>query len=308
MTRTNTARAHGDPAVTERAGWRDPRLGTPHDIALPSGTLRYFECGTGPALVFVHGYLVNANLWRAIVPLLATSFRCLTPDWPLGSHRVPMPPTTDLSPPGVAGLIAEFLAALDLRSATLVGNDSGSAYAQLAAATRPERIGRLVLTSGETPSCTWPPTPGGFGLLKAAAATRPTHRALYQVLRVRRSWRWPSTYGWLAKHPVPRTAMDSYVRPVLTEPAVRADGRRAIAAVSERHSRAAADTLIKGPRPPTLLLWAAEDRVFPLSHARRYAGALGAPLVTVPDSYTYLPEDNPGGTAGELARWLDRTG
>lgn len=34
---------------------RDPRLGTPHEVDLPAGPLRYDETGDGPPIVFVHG-------------------------------------------------------------------------------------------------------------------------------------------------------------------------------------------------------------------------------------------------------------
>ena len=284
--------------------WRDPRLGRPGEVQLSSGTVRCHESGAGPVLVFVHGYLVNANIWRKLVPLLADRFRCITPDWPLGSHVIPMRRDADLSPPGIAGLIAEFLEALNLRDVTLVGNDSGGAYSQIAAAEHPERIGRLVLNSCETPWCSWPPGPGGFGLLKAAAQLPVTHRLLYQVLRVPSVWRWRNTYGWLAKRPISAQVMRSYVRPVLTRPEIRHDGRKAIRSVSARHSRSAAERLRRDFAKPVLCAWAADDRVFPLDRARRYAKTLGADLRTVADSYTYTSEDQPERTAEALSDWL----
>ena len=42
-----------------------------------------------------------------------------------------MPADADLSPPGVAKLIADFIEALDLDDVTLVGNDTGGALCQL---------------------------------------------------------------------------------------------------------------------------------------------------------------------------------
>lgn len=105
--------------------WRDPRLGPAGEVRLPAGPIRYHDVGHGPVLVFVHGYLVNANIWRKLVPLLADAYRCIAVDWPLGSHPVPMAPAADLSPPGIARLVADFLVALDLHDVTLVGNDSG---------------------------------------------------------------------------------------------------------------------------------------------------------------------------------------
>lgn len=284
-------------------GDRDLRLGDPRTVRLRSGTVRYHERGVGPALVFVHGYLVNANIWRKLVPLLADDFRCITPDWPLGSHQTPMNRDADLTPTGIANLIAEFLDTLDLDDVTLIGNDSGGAYSQIAAAEHPHRIGKLVLASCETPECTWPPTPGGFSLLKTAATTPLTHRALYQVLRLPRSWRWRNTYGWLAKYPIDAPTMTSYVRPVLAHSAIRADGRKAISSVGSRHSRRAAERLVRHFRQPVLLAWAAEDHVFPLAHARRYAAALNAELRTIDDSYTYLSEDQPARLAEVLNCW-----
>lgn len=247
--------------------WRDPNLGAAGEVELPSGIVRYHDAGAGPVIVFVHGYLVNANIWRKLVPLLAEHFRCITPDWPLGSHLVPMRRDADLSPPGIAGVIAQFLDALDLREVTLVGNDSGGAYSQIAAAEHPARIARLVLTTCETPECTWPPTPGGFGLLKATAVHPASYRALYQVLRLPRTWRWRNTYGWLAKYPIDVQVMNSFIRPVLTDPAIRHDGRKAIGSVSARYSRAAADHLAAHFVKPVLLAWAADDHIFPLTHA-----------------------------------------
>ena len=49
-----------------------------------------FEAGSGPPIVFVHGLLVNANLWRKVVAKLSPDFRCIALDLPLGSHLTPL--------------------------------------------------------------------------------------------------------------------------------------------------------------------------------------------------------------------------
>ena len=87
--------------------------------------------GTGPTLVFVHGLLANHLLWSRVIPPLVSHFRCMAPDLPLGAHSHPFPPDADLSPLGVARLIADFLEALDLQEVTLIGNDTGEAMSQL---------------------------------------------------------------------------------------------------------------------------------------------------------------------------------
>ena len=42
-------------------------LGQQKEVQLPQGTIRYRERGTGEPIVFVHGALVNADLWRKVV-------------------------------------------------------------------------------------------------------------------------------------------------------------------------------------------------------------------------------------------------
>src|SRR5438067_10066623 len=115
-------------------------------LELSPGTVRYRDSGEGPPIVFVHGVLVDGTLWRNVTPPLEGRFRCIVPDWPLGSHTLPMKPEADITPRGVSRLIGELLEALDLSGATLVANDTGGALTQMLAVERPERIARIVLT------------------------------------------------------------------------------------------------------------------------------------------------------------------
>src|SRR3954463_3626865 len=96
-----------------------------NDIELTAGTIRYRDTGSGPPIVFIHGLLVDGTLWRKVVPRLEDRFRCIVPDLPLGSHPYAMRPNADLTPPGLARLIGEFLEKLDLRDVTLVANATG---------------------------------------------------------------------------------------------------------------------------------------------------------------------------------------
>src|SRR4051812_20579824 len=96
-----------------------------HEIPLAQGTIRYRELGSGPPVVLVHGLLTNSLLWADVASALAADVRVIAPDWPLGSHERPMAPGADLTPPGLARVIADVLAALNLEGVTLVGNDTG---------------------------------------------------------------------------------------------------------------------------------------------------------------------------------------
>src|SRR3954463_15351931 len=106
-------------------------LGEQRTVELPQGTIAYRETGQGPVLLFVHGLLVNGDHWRKVVPLLADRYRCVAPDLPLGAHATPLRDDADMSAEGVAKLVADFIAALDLNDVTIVSNDTGSALAQV---------------------------------------------------------------------------------------------------------------------------------------------------------------------------------
>ena len=109
----------------DTGSWRSHHLGQANDLELAQGTLRYFDAGSGPPIVFVHGALANANLWRKVVAELSSGFRCVALDLPFGAHTTPLPPEADLSPPAVSELIADAIEKLDLTDVTLVGNDTG---------------------------------------------------------------------------------------------------------------------------------------------------------------------------------------
>ena len=131
--------AHGRTRALDRAPAPRPRPRRARGRRL--GRSRAHVTGEGAPIVFVHGALVNANLWRKVVPLL-DGFTRVTLDLPLGSHLEPMPTDADLTPPALADLIADALEALGLEDVTLVGNDTGGALTQILATSRPERIGR----------------------------------------------------------------------------------------------------------------------------------------------------------------------
>ncbi|MEV0250870.1 alpha/beta hydrolase [Nocardia sp. NPDC050712] len=265
-------------------------LGPATEVALPGGRIRYHETGAGPTVVFVHGALVNADLWRKVVPgVAAAGYRCLTPDWPLGAHSIPVP-GLDLSPTALADLIGSFLEQLDLTDVTLVANDTGGALTQILLTRRPERVGRVVLTSCD---CYDNFLPAPFNAMSLLARVPGSMRPLLELTRVKAVLRSPLGFGWLAKRPVPPEIVDSYLRPGRASGAIRKDLRRFLKAIHSRYTLEAA-THFPEVRQPVLLAWAREDKVFPRAHAERLRDELpNATLTYIDDSYTFIPEDQP---------------
>jgi pimeloyl-ACP methyl ester carboxylesterase len=265
-------------------------LGPIHDVALPGGRIRYHDTGSGEPVVFVHGLLVNADLWRGVVPAVAAAgHRCLAPDWPLGAHSVPVP-DADLSPTGLADLIAAFLAALELRNVTLVANDTGGAITQILLTRNPDRIARVVLTDCDAYDEFFPQP---FTALPRLAAVPGVLRMSAELMRFRPAQRSPLALGLMTKRPIPPEIADSYLRPSLRSAAVRADLRRMLRAVHKRYTLAAAERFAEVDIP-VLLAWAREDRVFRPAFAERLAGDLPrAELRWIDDSYVFVSEDRP---------------
>ena len=256
-------------------------------IELAAGTVRYRDEGSGPAIVFIHGALVDGRLWDEVVSQLPV--RCIIPDLPLGAHRVAMRPDADLSPPGLADLIAELLERLDLRDVTLVGNDTGGALCQFVVTRRPERIGRLVLTNCDAFDNFPPALFRPLGLLGRAHLLT----AALQPLRLRALRRLPFAFGWLTKRRLPDTLLDAWVEPFLSDAGVRRDARRFLVAI-DREALLDNTALLHAFDRPVLIAWAPEDRFFPLEHARRLAAVFpDSTLVEIPDSYAFVALDQP---------------
>ena len=205
--------------MDDRASWRAPELGPSQVLDLGAGRrIRAHVTGEGPTIVFVHGALVNANLWRKVVPRL-DGFKRVTLDLPLGSHLEPMPKDADMRPPALADLIADSLEALELDDVTVVGSDTGGALTQILAVSRPGRIAALVLTSCDAFE-NFPPR--FFRIVLAPAQIPGAIPIAFGGLRARALRRLPIAYGWLTNEQIDADAEDSYVLPVLTRQGGRA--------------------------------------------------------------------------------------
>jgi pimeloyl-ACP methyl ester carboxylesterase len=270
------------------------------EITLEHGTVHYRDEGSGPAFVFIHGALVNGTLWSPLVERLAGRARCVVPDLPLGSHSTPLRPDADLSPTGLARLIADFIGALDLHDVTLVGNDTGGALCQLVVTRHPERIGRLVLTDCDAFD-NFPPK--AFRSLVILARAHLLTAGM-QPLRLRAPRRLPLAYGWLTKRPVPDDVLDGWVRAFLSSRGVRRDARRVLAAVDRNLLLDNTPRLAEFDRP-VLLAWAREDPFFPVEHAHRLAAIFpDAKVVEIDDARAFVSWDQPDRVAelvGEFA-------
>jgi pimeloyl-ACP methyl ester carboxylesterase len=251
-------------------------------------------------VLLVHGAMVNANVWRKLLPALASEFRCLALDLPFGGHLVPMGPETDFSPPALADWIADAIEALELDEVTLVGNDTGGALCQILIARRPERIARLVLTSCDAFENFPPKALRPYLPVMLLPGVMPV---LFSALRLTGVRRRVTTAAQVTKRPVGAEAVDSYCLPLLKR-AIRRDTKKLLRGMDERHTLQAAERFRTFDRP-ALIAWSREDRFFPCEHAERLAEALpNARLAWIDDAYTLVSEDQPDRLAELIAAFI----
>jgi pimeloyl-ACP methyl ester carboxylesterase len=270
-------------------------------VTLPQGTIHYTETGEGRPVVFVHGYLAGGELWdRLAAELAPRGYRCIAPTWPLGAHPEPMAPAADLTPTGLAAIVAAFIGELGVEDAVLVGNDTGGAICQVVATRHPDAIGALVLTNCDAFE-NFPPS--FFGALPVAARVPGSTVALLQPLRAGFLRRSPLGYGLLSRSGVDELARE-WVRRPLGSAAVRRDLRKLTRSMRSRYTQEAAARLAAFGKP-ALVAWTAGDRLFPEEHGRRLATLLPqGRFELVPGDRTFSMVDEPAALAALIADWL----
>jgi pimeloyl-ACP methyl ester carboxylesterase len=273
------------------------------EIQLSQGTIHYRDHGAGPTVVFIHGLLVNSQVWDRVVGPLSAHARCVVPDLPLGSHPEALSPDADLTPPGVAALIAELLETLELTDVTLVGNDTGGALCQLVCVHHPERISRLVLCNCDAfenfPPAMFRPLVKALGSVPGFAA------GLERFGRIRRVRQGAMALAPLTVEPIDDALLRSWLAP-LRDRGVRRDLKRFARAIDPRYTLEAAEQL-RGFDRPTLLVWGTRDKFFPLSEAERLAAVLPqARIEPVQNARTFVQLDAPQRMAELIASFAGR--
>jgi pimeloyl-ACP methyl ester carboxylesterase len=199
----------------------------------------------GPPMVLVHGLGGRAEDWRNLAPWLAQAgFRVYMPDLP-GFGRSEKPAGFSYSVRGQAEVLAGFLDAMGLKRVDLAGWSMGGAIVQHVAAKHPERVRRLILLDalGINEKPNWD--------TRLFTPTSPAEVEQLDTLLM----------------PNPPRIPGFIVRDILRVSDERAwVVRRAIASMSASD---ATDSLLPQFKMPVLIVWDAEDRIFPLSQGEK---------------------------------------
>ncbi|WP_306361207.1 alpha/beta fold hydrolase [Nocardia sp. CC227C] len=271
-------------------------------VDIAAGRIHYAERGEGPPVVLLHGLFMNHTVWDRVLDRLPEGFRYLLPDLPLGAHPEPMRADADLSLRGQNRIIADFLAALDLREATLVHNDWGGGLF-LTAYGLDERVGRLIITPCEAFDNFPPGLPGRMSVLASYVPG-----GLWLALRqLRISWLRdsPLMFGRMARRPLPDDVVHGWTEPGLRDRRIRRD-LRSYTRSGLRKAELIADTeALRNFSGDALVLWSAAGKVMPREHGRRLAELLPrGRLVEIDDAYVLSMLDRPEAVAAAMTSFL----
>ena len=224
--------------------------------------VRYFQAGSGPPVMLLHGLGEAAVIWYANMEPLARAHTVYAPDLP--GHGASEKPPWRYSLENSIRFMEEFLDALGLERASFVGNSMGGLVALALALERPQRMNRLALEDA-----------AGLGREVAGFLRFMSVPILGELLVSNR----PNATQWVLRKVF-------HNRAHVTE--------RLVSLIHEERSRpgnsAAMLKMLRvgvsplGIRPainltsrlgelivPTIVFWGSEDRIFPLAHGQRAA-------------------------------------
>jgi pimeloyl-ACP methyl ester carboxylesterase len=260
-------------------------------IGLRGGDIAYVDQGGSDprtAALFVHGVLVNADLWRNVIWDVADVRRCIAPDLPAHGAS-PAGPGADLSLNGHAAMLDELCGALELDQVDVVANDTGGAVAQVFAARYPERVRTLTLTNCDVHENFPPETFKPFVALAEAGEFGPMVAAMAGDLDLARS-----EVGYAQGYAHPERLSDevlaSYLTPFVSD---QGKGLERFLTAPTAQELMAVEPLLATLEVPVQVAWGTADLFFGPEWAERLQSIIpGVERVTlVPEAMLFWPDE-----------------
>lgn len=241
----------------------------------------------GTAVILIHGFPTSSFLWRNIAPAITDAGHTAYAIDLFGHGESDRPYDADFGIASQAEYLDAAMTALRVARGILVGVDIGGDIALRLAATRPERVEKLVLIN--TPV---------FDELPA--------RDITQVQRSTARFAVRSTRGILGAAPIiegvlkasvadPEKHMPMKLIARYLAPFVGKDGiNHLLTLASSISEEDMEDVELRNIHVPALILWGEEDNFVDVKIADKLANALpDGRLVKMPGVARLLPEENP---------------
>jgi haloalkane dehalogenase len=234
------------------------------DTRVGEASVHWRREGSGPAVVFLHGFPLSGRTWDKVIAQLRDRFTCYTPDL-IGLGQSSSTAGADYSSPGQARAFQGMLSALGVGSYALVGNDTGGWVARELALIDTPRVSHLILTNTEIPSHRPPWIP----MYQVLAHVPGCGMVMRQLLSRRAFRRSPLAFGGCF-HDLAR--LDGEFHQLYVEPLVSSKERMAgVLEFLKQMKFVRLDEFKQLHRRltmPTLFIWGADDPTFPEPAAR----------------------------------------
>jgi pimeloyl-ACP methyl ester carboxylesterase len=226
-----------------------------------SSTLRYYDVGSGPPLLLIHGLGGDADEWAFCFQPFSRFYRVIALDL-LGFGRSDKPRIRYT----IATFVEQvhgFLRGLEIERATLVGNSLGGWIAASWALRFPETVDKLVLVDSAGAWGDATPLP-----VDLRVSTQRRLRDLFKLLFYDQS---------LATDELANLAFQQHLE--------RGDDATIESVLREVHGgRERLDDTVGALRIPTLLVWGEQDAMIPLEIGQRLHRLIpGSQLVVIPE-------------------------
>ena len=266
----------------------------PHSFESDGARLHYVDEGRGAPIVMIHGTPTWSFLYRDMIKVLATRYRCIAPDH-LGFGLSAKPEDAAYRPADHARRLRSLIEHLGLRDLTLIVHDFGGPIGLSYAIEQPHNVRALVLCNTWMWSLRGEPVAEVAGIIGRGRIGR----FIFQRLNFELQILFKAVWG---KKATLSTALhQQYLKPF---PQPR--DRQAIQTLARelRDSSAWYEELWRRRERikhiPALLLWGLKDPIFTARHLARWQALFThAQTVTFPEAGHFVQEEEQA-TLGQL--------
>ena len=289
------------PSVPIPYEGRDPLHGPPKFVDVGGTSIAYHAVGSGPPLLFLHGWPLNGRTFRGIVPALAAHFTCYALDFPgAGASRTTERTAYDMRSQAESTKV--FAEKLALPSYSIVSHDTGGTIGRQLAIIDAARVEKLVAIGTEIPHH----RPPWIRLFQLVSYLPGADAGFQANLRSERFLRSSKGFGGCFSNLdlIGGEFHRLFIQPLLDSAELRIGQRRRLRGIdwklldslAERHAEI---------RARVLLLWGGEDSVFPVPEARKMVPQFkDARFVTIPNAKLFVHEERAREVAAECLNFL----
>ena len=267
----------------------------------------YREAGPAdaPVVVLLHGFPTSSHMYRELIPVLATEYRVIAPDYPgYGESSAPGVDDFDYTFENLSLIVEELLERRGAESYSLYLMDYGAPVGFRIFERNPEAVESFIIQNGnayeEGLEDFWNPI--------KAYWSEPTqsHRDALRNLLTIEATKWQFTNG---VRDVSTVSPDTWnhVQPRLDRPGnqeIQLDLFYDYRTNVDRYP--AWQSLFREHQPPTLITWGSGDFIFPEAGAHPYARDLSDVETHILDTGHFALEEDGGFIAERILDFLDR--